>query len=85
MPEVRWSRAVERSSFRLPARARSELLSVIGLLRQSPELFAMVDEGRYRGHRRVLIGGYWWLYYRVIDPERTCELVAIRSVRRRPV
>lgn len=85
MPEVVWSRAAERAAFHLPAGIRAELLRTIAYLREHPELGESVTEGRYRGCRRLPIGGPWVLYYRVTGRERNCTLVAIRDARRRPI
>lgn len=85
MGELRWLAAAERAAFQLPAGARRELITILGHIRENPELFRMVDRGRYRGRRRALIAGRWHLYYRVIGPERTDYLDAIRDARRRPV
>ncbi|MFN8558074.1 MAG: hypothetical protein U0531_12295 [Dehalococcoidia bacterium] len=63
----------------MPAGARRELITILGHIRENPELFRMVDRGRYRGRRRALIAGRWHLYYRVIGPERHRLLDAIRD------
>ena len=85
MPEVRWSPAVERATFRLPAAARAELLRMIDRLRDFPEMGQPVTEGRFRGSRRLVIQPRWLLYYRVVGRGRTCVLTALRDARRRPV
>ncbi|MGH2584725.1 MAG: type II toxin-antitoxin system RelE/ParE family toxin [Dehalococcoidia bacterium] len=82
MAEIRWSPAAERAAFRLPVTARRGLLEALDRLRVFPESGVMVEEGRYRGHRRVLIRPHWFLYYRVTGSERTCILRMNRDARR---
>lgn len=85
MSEVRWSRPVERASFRLSSRSRAEPLHVSRLLRDNLEMFRMVESGNWRGYRAAPLAPHWILYYRVSGPERNCLLAAIVDVRRRPV
>ncbi len=85
MPRIEWTREAERAAFRLPARARADLLRVIAYLRDHPELGEMVSEGRFRGHRKIAIARDWQLFYRVIGPGRDCRLATVRHSRQRPV
>lgn len=84
MPEVRWSRRAERTSFQLPPRARAELIRTIDNLALFPEMYELVHEGRYRGYRHVQLGSGWKLYYRVVGRNRDCILGEIRSSYGRP-
>jgi hypothetical protein len=85
MADVIWSRRAERTAFALRGRARAELFEVIAHLRNNPEMFQVIEAGRYRGLRRAPVGRYWALLYRVGNPDRTCYLAEIRDMRRRPV
>lgn len=85
MADILWSHRAERAAFRLPVSARTELLRTLALLRESPEMGALVREGRYRGYRRVFVKPYWYVYYRVAGAERDCHIGDIRDARRRPV
>lgn len=85
MARVEWSQDVERTAFRLPRSAKTELLQAVENLRHFPEMGRLVPRGRYRGCRSLRIGAHWLLLYRVLGEERTCLLFAIRDARRRPV
>jgi plasmid stabilization system protein ParE len=84
MAEIRWSRDVERATFRLSVRDRADLFAALEGLRSFPEMGQPIHEGRYRGARRIIIGRRWLLYYRVIGQERACRLIALLDGRRRP-
>ena len=84
MPDVEWTRAVERASKRLSGRAEADFLATVARLYHFPEIFPLVQEGRYRGCRRATIQPHWNLYYRVSPTGRPTRLVALIDARRRP-
>lgn len=85
MPDVRWSIEAERTSFGLPSADKRALIRAVQSLRLFPEMGEMVQTGRFRGQRRLLINNRWSVFYRVTGPERTCFISHIRAARRKPV
>lgn len=85
MAELRWSPSALRAARQLPAPALHDLDRILDLVMSLPEMFRVVEAGRYQGCRLALIDRRWSLYYRVREPDHTVEIVAIRAARRRPV
>lgn len=60
MPEVREAAAA------LPAVEQELLFEKIWMLRLFPRMYAVIERGRFRRHRRFLVGD-WLVYYRVVE------------------
>ena len=83
MPKVYWSDTARTTLESLPERVRAEIARREDLLRQFPEMYALVDAGSHRGTRRFTIAGQFAVYYRVHGPRKDCFITDVRHARAR--
>lgn len=65
MARVIWLDPVAEVLRDLPFKQRREILRKTRLLRRFPRMYPAIGRGRFRRHRRVVVGD-WLVYYRVV-------------------
>src|SRR6476620_4191033 len=80
MPKVFWADRPKTLIEGLPAAIRREIERREALLRSFPEMYAVVQSGRYRGKRRFTVGRQ----YSVYGDERDCFITDVVPARARP-
>lgn len=60
-----WFQAAEEVFLELPAPDREEVLAKLSLVQHFPRMYQTIPRGRFRRHRRFVVGE-WIVYYRVV-------------------
>jgi len=63
---IQWMPVVRDAVAELPARDQELVFEKIRLLQFFPRIYAVIERGRFRRHRRF-VAGNWCIYYRVVE------------------
>ena len=66
MARVIWSRAAREVLQELPTSVQEQIARKTRILGRFPRMYQIIGRGRFRRHRRLLVGD-WVVYYRVVE------------------
>ena len=81
MPNVYWSDEARATQDELPERVRHAIEERVAYIRQFPEMYPVIESGRYRGYRRMPVLRRYLVFYRTFGPNGSAFVRAIVHAR----